>query len=178
MRLFRLFTALATACALTAAAAQPYPTRTVKIIVPFTAGSSTDILGRVVAEHLTTTLGQPFIVENKPGAGGSIGTELAAKSAPDGCTLIMAGSGPFGVNPALEAKLPYDAVKDFEPIANVGLTPQVFAVGPSAKFRNLKDFVAAAKASPGTIDYGSLGKGTTGHLAMKYFQSAAGMKAD
>jgi tripartite-type tricarboxylate transporter receptor subunit TctC len=88
----------------------------------------------------------------------------------------MAGSGPFGVNPALEAKLAYDAVKDFEPIANIGLTPQIFAVGPSAKFRTLKDFVAAAKASPGTIDYGSLGKGTTSHLAMEYFQSAAGIK--
>src|SRR3954465_7758129 len=114
------------------AACAQYPSKPVRIIVPFTPGSATDILGRVVADQLTKSLGQPFVVENKPGAGGIIGTEAAKNAGPDGYTLAMAGSGPFGINPAVYAKLPYDPVRDFEPIANIALTPQTVVVGASA----------------------------------------------
>jgi tripartite-type tricarboxylate transporter receptor subunit TctC len=153
-----------------------YPSKSVKIIVPFTPGSATDILGRVVADQLTKSLGQPFVVENKPGAGGIIGTEAAKNAAPDGYTLAMAGSGPFGINPAVYAKLPYDPMKDFEPIANIALTPQTIVVGASTPYRSLKDFVSGAKARPGAIDYGSLGNGSTSHLTMEALQAAAGIR--
>jgi tripartite-type tricarboxylate transporter receptor subunit TctC len=153
-----------------------YPSKSVKIIVPFTPGSATDILGRVVADQLTKSLGQPFVVENKPGAGGIIGTEAAKNAAPDGYTLAMAGSGPFGINPAVYAKLPYDPMKDFEPIANIALTPQTIVVGASTPYRSLKDFVSGAKAKPGAIDYGSLGNGSTSHLTMEALQAAAGIR--
>ena len=157
-------------------ASAQYPSKAVKVIVPFTPGSATDILGRVVADQLAKSLGQPFVVENKPGAGGIIGTEAAKNSAPDGYTLAMAGSGPFGINPAVYAKLPYDPVRDFEPIANIALTPQTIVVGASAPYRNLKDFVTAAKARRGAIDYGSLGNGSTSHLTMEALQMAAGIR--
>jgi tripartite-type tricarboxylate transporter receptor subunit TctC len=175
MRLVLRIAALILAC-VAPALAQTYPAKSVRIIVAFPPGQATDILARVVADQLGKALGQPFIVDNKPGAGGIIGTEAAAKAAPDGYTLVMAPSGPFGINPALYEKLPYDPVKDFEPIANIGLTPQTFVVGPSAPFRTLRDFVAYAKANPGKVDYGSLGKGTTSHLTMEYFQAVAGIK--
>ncbi|HET6265538.1 MAG TPA: tripartite tricarboxylate transporter substrate binding protein [Usitatibacter sp.] len=158
------------------ASGQAYPTKPVKIVVAFTAGSATDILARVVAEHLTRTLGQPFIVENKPGAGGSVGTEQVKNAPPDGYTLVAAGSGPFGINPAIYSKLPYDPVRDFELIGNIVLTPQALVVGAQTPYKTLKDFVAAAKAKPGEVAYASLGNGSTSHLTMEAFQSAAGVK--
>ncbi len=181
MRIARLVAAafaFALAPALSSAqpAAPAYPTKPVKIVVAFAQGTATDLLARLVASTLSERLGQPFVVENKAGAGGIIGTEFAAKSAPDGYTLTMAPSGPFGSNPGVYAKLPYDALKDFEPIANIALTPQVFVVGPQTKFRTLKDMVAAAKADPGGIAAGSLGTGATSHLALLYFQSVAGVQ--
>lgn len=157
-------------------ASAQYPSKAVKVIVPFTPGSATDILGRVVADQLAKSLGQPFVVENKPGAGGIIGTEAAKNAAPDGYTLAMAGSGPFGINPAVYAKLPYDPVRDFEPIANIALTPQTIVVGASTPYRSLKDFVSGARAKPGAIDYGSLGNGSTSHLTMEALQAAAGIR--
>ena len=156
--------------------AQAYPQKPVKIIVAFTAGSATDILARVVAEHLAKSLGQPFVVENKPGAGGSVGTAQAKDAPPDGYTLVAAGSGPFGINPAIYSKLPYDPLKDFELIGNIVLTPQALVVGAQAPYQTLRDFVAAAKAKPGEIAYASLGNGSTSHLTMEAFQSAAGIK--
>ena len=155
---------------------QAYPAKPVKIIVAFTAGSATDILARVVAEHLTKSLGQPFVVENKPGAGGSVGTAQAKDAPPDGYTLVAAGSGPFGINPAIYSKLPYDPLKDFELIGNIVLTPQALVVGAQAPYQTLRDFVAAAKAKPGEIAYASLGNGSTSHLTMEAFQGAAGIK--
>ena len=158
------------------ALAQAYPSKPVKIIVAFTPGSATDILARVVADQFTKSMGQSFIVENKPGAGGILGTEAAKNAPPDGYTLTMCPSGPFGINPAIYAKLPYDPIKDFEPISNIGLTPQTIVVGAQTPYKTLKDFVAAAKAKPGEIAYGSLGTGSTSHLTMEAFQSAAGIK--
>ena len=125
------------------ALAQPYPERAVKVIVPFTPGSATDILGRLASEQLAKSLGRPFVVENRPGAGGIPGTE-AAKSAPaDGYTLIMCTSGPFGINPAIYSKLPYDPVRDFEPIANLGLTPQAIVVGAQQPWRTLAELAVS-----------------------------------
>jgi len=115
--------------ATTLAQAQPYPTKPVKIIVPFTPGSATDILARLVGDQLSRALGQPFVIENKPGAGGIVGTQAAKDAAPDGYTLIAAGSGPFGINPGVYKSLPYDPVRDFEPIGNIALTPQAIVVG-------------------------------------------------
>jgi tripartite-type tricarboxylate transporter receptor subunit TctC len=158
------------------ALAQPYPARPVKIVVAFTAGSATDIIARVVAEHLTRAMGQPFVVENKPGAGGSVGTAQVKDAPPDGYTLVAAGSGPFGINPAIYSKLPYDPVRDFELIGNIVLTPQALVVGAQAPYRTLAEFVAAAKAKPGEIAYASLGSGSTSHLTMEAFQAAAGIK--
>ena len=156
--------------------AQSYPAKPVKVIVPFTAGSATDILARLMADQFSKSMGQPFVVENKPGAGGIVGTEQAKIAPPDGYTLIMAGSGPFGINPGIYSKLPYDPVKDFELIGNIGLTPQCIVVGSQAPHRTLKEFVAAAKAKPGEISYASLGTGSTSHLTMEAFQSTAGIK--
>jgi len=158
------------------ASAQTYPTKPVKIIVPFTAGSATDILARVVGDHLSKSLGQPFVIENKPGAGGIVGTQAAKDAAPDGYTLIAAGSGPFGINPGVYKSLPYDPVRDFEPIGNLVLTPQVIVVGSQSPYKSVKELMAAAKAKPGEISFASLGNGSTSHLTMEALQSAAGAK--
>jgi tripartite-type tricarboxylate transporter receptor subunit TctC len=158
------------------AAAQSYPTKSVKILVAFTPGSATDILARVVADQFTKSMGQTFIVENRPGAGGILGTEAAKNAAPDGYTLTTCPSGPFGINPAIYAKLPYDPIADFEPISNIGLTPQTIVVGAQTPYKTLKDFISDAKSKPGEIAYGSLGSGSTSHLTMEALQSAAGIK--
>jgi tripartite-type tricarboxylate transporter receptor subunit TctC len=158
------------------AMAQPYPSRPVKIIVAFTPGSATDIIARVVADDFSKSMGQSFVVENKPGAGGILGTEAAKNAPPDGYTLTACPSGPFGINPGIYSKLPYDPVRDFEPISNLVLTPQTIVVGAQTPYRTLKDLVADAKKKPGEIAYGSLGNGSTSHLTMEAFQQAAGIK--
>ena len=158
------------------ALAQTYPSKPVKIIVAFSPGSATDILARVVAEQFTKSMGQPFIVENKPGAGGSVGTAGAKDAPPDGYTLVAAGSGPFAINPGIYAKLPYDPLKDFELIGNIVMTPQAIVVGAQTPYKSVKDLVAAAKAKPGEIAYASLGNGSTSHLTMEAFQLATGVK--
>ena len=156
--------------------AQPYPAKPVKIIVGFAPGSATDILARLVGEQFGKSMGQPFVIENKPGAGGAIGTAQAKEAAADGYTLVAAGSGPFGINPAIRSKLPYDPLKDFDLIGNIVLTPQTIVVGSGTPYKTLKDLVDAAKAKPGEIPYASLGQGSTSHLTMEAFQSAAGIK--
>ena len=156
--------------------AQAYPTKPVKIIVGFAPGSATDILARVVADYFSKSMGQPFVIENKPGAGGSVGTAQAKEAAPDGYTLVAAGSGPFGINPAIQSKLPYDPLKDFELIGNLVLTPQAIVVGSGAPYRTLGELIAAAKAKPGDIPYASLGNGSTSHLTMEALQGTAGIK--
>jgi tripartite-type tricarboxylate transporter receptor subunit TctC len=158
------------------ASAQTYPAKPVKVIVSFTAGSATDTLARLMAEQFGKSMGQPFVIENKPGAGGAVGTEQAKNAAPDGYTLVMAGSGPFGINPAIYSKLPYDPIRDFELIGNMVLTPQTLVVGAQQPYKSLADLVAAAKAKPGEIAYASLGNGSTSHLTMEAFQLASGVK--
>ncbi len=176
MRISRLLPAVFALVFAGSAFAQAYPVRTVRIVVGFAAGSATDIIARVMAERFTRTLGQPFIIENKPGAGGSVGTEQARNAAPDGYTLVAAGSGPFAINPAIYSKLPYDPIRDFELIGNIVLTPQALVVGVQTPYLSLKDLVAAAKARPGEIAFASLGAGSTSHLTMEAFQAAASIK--
>src|SRR3954468_3744925 len=158
------------------ALAQTYPDRPVKVIVPFTPGSATDILGRLASDQLAKSLGRPFVVENRAGAGGIPGTEAAKNAAPDGYTLTMCTSGPFGINPAIYKKLPYDPLRDFEPIGNIGFTPQTIVVGAMQPWKTLAELVAAAKTKPGEIAYASLGVGSTAHLTIEAFQSAAGIR--
>ena len=158
------------------AAAQAYPARPIRIIAQFTPGTSTDIMARLVAQKMTEHWGQQVIVDNRPGAGAIVGTALAKNAAPDGYTLVMAVSSAFGINPGLYSKLPYDALEDFAPISNLGLTPQTLVSGPSSAFKSTRELVAAAKAKPGGINFASLGTGSTSHLTMEMFASTAGIK--
>lgn len=167
---------LATVFSCCAAVAQTYPSRPIRIIAQFTPGTSTDIMARVVAQKLSASFGQQVIVDNRPGAGAVLGTEIGAKANADGYTLTMAVSSAFGINPTLYSKLPYDAVKDFEPIINLALTPQTLVASPSAPFKTVKEFVALARDKPGAINYASLGSGSTSHLTSEMFRAAAGIK--
>ncbi len=154
--------------------AQAYPVKPVRIICPFPPGQATDIMARLLAENLAQSLGQPFIVENHGGAGGALGTEVAAKAAPDGYTLVMGTIGPLAISPALYSRLGYDPVRDFAPISNLGLTPQTLVVSASSAFRTLREFVEGARAKP--VDYASSGNGSASHLAMEMFRSASGVQ--
>jgi tripartite-type tricarboxylate transporter receptor subunit TctC len=152
-----------------------YPSRPVRIIVPFTPGGSTDILARAVGQSLAEAWKQQVIVENKPGAGGSIGAEAAARAAPDGHTLLMGHIGTLAVNPSLYPKLPYDPVADFAPIALVAMVPNVLVVNPAVPARSVPELIALARARPGELTYASGGAGSAAHLAMEYFKLAAGV---
>ncbi len=156
--------------------AQNYPTRPIRIIAQFTPGTSTDILARVIGGKLTEAWDQQVVVDNRPGAGGVVGTELGAKAAPDGYTLTMAVSSGFGINPTLYTKLPYDAIRDFAPITNIALTPQTLVAYPGYAAKSVKELVALAKERPGQVNYASLGSGSTSHLTMEMFRSAAGIQ--
>lgn len=164
------FTAAALACAATPLAAQEYPVKPIRMVIPFTPGGSTDILGRVIAQKLGESFARQTIVDNRPGAGGTIGTDIVAKSPADGYTLIMGHIGTFGVNPTLYPKLPYDTVKDFQPISLFALIPNLMSVNPSLPARSVKDVIALAKAKPGEMTYGSGGNGSAAHLATEYFK--------
>ena len=174
----KLRIALAATCAFISfvAVASEYPAKQIRIIVQFTPGTSTDILARLIAAKMGERWNQQVVVDNKPGAGAVLGTDLGAKAAPDGYTLTMAVSSAFGINPSLYSKLPYDAINDFAPIANLGLTPQTLVVNPAENYKTLKDFVAAAKAKPGSINFASLGSGSTSHLTTEMFAATAGIK--
>jgi tripartite-type tricarboxylate transporter receptor subunit TctC len=152
------------------AAAPAWPTRPVRIVVPFTPGGSTDILGREIAQKLTESLGQPFVVENKPGAGGSIGAAAVASAPPDGYTLLMGHIGTLAVNPSLYKTLPYDPRTAFAPVALVARVPNVLVVNPNVPARTVAELVALAKAKPGSLRYASGGNGSAAHIAMEYFK--------
>ena len=156
------------------AMAQNYPTKPIRIIAQFTPGTSTDILARVIGQKLSEAWGQQVVIDNRPGAGGIVGTELGAKALPDGYTLTMGVSSAFGINPTLYSKLPYDAIKDFAPITNIALTPQTLVASPAFPVKNVKELVAMAKAKP--VNYASLGSGSTSHLTMEMFKSVAGIQ--
>jgi tripartite-type tricarboxylate transporter receptor subunit TctC len=142
-----------------------YPAKQVRIVVGFVPGGGSDFIARLVAQRLTESFGRPVLVENRPGAGGAIATELVAKAPTDGYTLLLASAGPFGILPALSLKTPYDALKDFDPITLVVIMPFVTSVHPSLPVRNIKDLIALARARPGQLNFGSPGLGSTNHLS-------------
>jgi tripartite-type tricarboxylate transporter receptor subunit TctC len=171
----RLALTLAAATLSSRALAQTWPAKPIKIVVPFPPGQSTDILARVMADQLTKALGQQVVVENRPGAGGSIGADVVAKAGPDGYTLLMVTISTHGIAPAIYPKLPYDTQKDFAPIANIGLTPQVLMASLKSGITSVPDLIAKAKAGA-DLNYGSSGNGSASHLAVEMLRSAAGIK--
>jgi tripartite-type tricarboxylate transporter receptor subunit TctC len=154
--------------------AQTYPSRPIRLIVPFPPGGSTDILARALAQKLSEGLAQPVVIDNRPGAGGSIGSEAVAKAAPDGYTLLMAQLGPLAVSPAIYKNLPYDPVKSFAPVSRMAIVPSVLVVNPQVPVASASELIAYARAHPGKLTYGSAGSGSTSHLTTEYFKLATG----
>jgi tripartite-type tricarboxylate transporter receptor subunit TctC len=159
----------------TLASAQGYPNRTIRLVVPFPAGGTTDILAREAAQKLTEVLGQAVVVDNRPGAAGNIGSDLVAKSAPDGYTLLMGTVGTHAINPSLYSKMPYDHVKDFAPVVLVAGVPNVLVVNPALPVKSVSDLIKLAKDKPGQINFASSGSGTSIHLSGELFKTMAGV---
>lgn len=169
--------ALVVVLALTAvgASAQTYPTKPIRLVVPFPAGGTTDILAREVGQRLSVSLGQPVVIDNRPGAAGNIGSDLVAKSAADGYTLLMCTVSTHAINPNLYAKLPYDHVKDFAPVILVAGVPNVLEVTPTLPVNSVADLIKLAKENPGQINFASSGSGTSIHLSGELFKTMAGV---
>jgi tripartite-type tricarboxylate transporter receptor subunit TctC len=148
---------------LAAAQSGDFPSRPLRLVIPFTAGGSNDIVGRMIAEGMAQRLGQPVVVENRGGAGGLLGNDAVAKAAPDGHTMLLAGSGSFIISSLVQPRLPYDPVKDFAPVGYVGAAPNVICVNPRVAARNLREFQAVARAAAAPLRYGTPGVGTNGH---------------
>jgi len=176
MRIARTLVALAAVFWAAAAAAQAWPSKPVRVVVPFTAGSATDILARTFAQKLQEYWGQSVIVDNRPGAGGTIGTGIVAKSPPDGYTLLV-HSAAYAVNPSIYPDLPFDTLKDFVEIAPLGGQPNVLVVAPASGIKSVSDLIAQAKAKPGQFNYGSAGTGSGTHMNAEKFKLATGIDA-
>ena len=174
-RLIRALFSTALAVAACAAHAQPYPSKPVRMVVPFAPGGNTDIIARIVAPSMSKALGQQIVIDNRGGAGSVIGTEIAAKSPPDGYTLLMV-SAAHVINPAMVKKLPYDTVRSFAAISMVADVPSAIVVHPSLPARTVKELVALARANPGKLNYASSGRGSIGHLSAELLGSVAGIR--
>jgi len=172
-RLYAVAALAALLASITAAAADAFPVKPVRIVVPFAAGGAIDIIVRASAQQLSKELGQQMLIDNRPGAGGNIGAEIVARSAADGYTLVAGTSATHGANPALYSKLAFDARHDFVPIAHIAGVPNVLVVTPASGIRSLDDLVRQARAAPGRLSYGSAGSGTSLHLAGELFRSEA-----
>ena len=159
-----------------AQAADAYPQKPITLIVPWAAGGSTDILARVLSEHLTRSLGQPVIVDNKPGASGNIGSAMVARAKPDGYTLLVGSMSTHAMNPALMPNMPFRGVEDFTPLGLLAYVTNTMVVHPSVPAQNLKDLIAYAKANPGKLAYASAGPGSTNHLSAVLFERMAGVQ--
>jgi tripartite-type tricarboxylate transporter receptor subunit TctC len=157
------------------ASAQTYPAKPVRLIVPFAPGGGTDILGRMLCQKLTEALGQTFLVDNRGGAGGVIGAELAAKAPADGYTLLLGSPGPLTINPALQPRMSYDSLRDFAPITLATISAFTLVVHPALPVRSVKELVALAKAKPGRLNYGSGGNGSVAHFSVEQFKALAGV---
>src|SRR5258708_2005240 len=158
----------------TTAVAQSYPAKPIRLIVPFAAGGGNDNVARLVGKRLSDSLGQPLVIDNRPGAGGVLGAELAAKAAPDGYTLFLGGVGSHAINPNLSDSLLYDPIRDFAPVALLAQAPLVLVVHPSVPADSFKAFVALARSKPGQLNYASNGNGSSSHLAAVMFDSMTG----
>jgi tripartite-type tricarboxylate transporter receptor subunit TctC len=165
---------IALALAAPGAAQEAYPSKPITMIVPFAAGGSTDVIGRVVAEGLRQALGQPVVVDNRAGAGGSIGTAAIAKAPPDGYTIGMGTASTLAINPAAYRSLPFDVLTDLAPIGNIAAVPNIMSVHPSLPARSMAEFIALARAQPGKLSYASPGHGSVGHLLGEQFKLATG----
>ncbi len=163
-------------CAATASAQQPYPSKPVRVVVAFTAGGTTDILAREVAQQIGQTLGQSVVVENRPGAGGNIGTDFVGRSDPDGYTLLATSVGPVAINPTLYRKLKVNPQTELTPVAPIADVPNVLVVNPSLPVKNVQDLIAYAKAHPNTLNFGSTGVGTAAHLSGVLFNERTGVR--
>jgi tripartite-type tricarboxylate transporter receptor subunit TctC len=155
--------------------AQDYPTKPIRLVVPYPPGSGTDIVGRLLAQRLSERLGQQVYVDNRPGAGATIGTTAVAKATPDGYTILMADLGPLAIAPSFYRQLPYDPVKELAPISQVAVLPFLLVVHPSVPARNVSELIALAKAKPGELNYASVGNGTAVHLATELFRQFTGI---
>ena len=173
--MFRPVFVVATLFAASAALAQTYPNKPIRVIIAQAPGSATDVISRVVGNRLQESLGQPVVIEARPGAGGAVGTEAAARSTADGYTLFMANNSTHGSNPALYPKLPYDAVNDFAPITLVAAVPYVLVVDPSLPVNSVEQLIALAKSKPGKMNYASAGNGSTHHFCGELLKSMAGI---
>jgi len=176
LKVLRALCALSAFVAFAAHAQAPYPNHPVRIVVPFPAGGTTDILAREVAQRLTQTLGQSFVVDNRPGAGGNIGADIVAKAAPDGYTLLMGTVGTHAINASLYSKMPYDHVKDFVPVILVAGVPNVLEINPSLPVNSVQELIAYAKANPGKLNFASSGSGTSIHMSGELFKALAGVQ--
>jgi tripartite-type tricarboxylate transporter receptor subunit TctC len=168
--------ALALQCLAAPALAQDYPTRPIRLVVPYAPGGGADAVARIVAKRVSESLGQPIVVENRGGAGSILGTDMVAKAPPDGYTLLLGQSGPISINPAVYKSLPYDPVKDFVPIAMTTAYPYILVIHPDTPAKSLQEFVALAKSKPGAMNYGTTGVGAANHLVAELFNSKAGLK--
>jgi tripartite-type tricarboxylate transporter receptor subunit TctC len=173
-RSWRAVTLVATAFACGSALAQSYPSRPIRLIVPFTAGGGTDISARIVGQRLGERLGTSIVIDNRTGAGGMVGTEIVARASPDGYSLVLVSSS-HAINPSLHRTLPYDAVKDFAPVTLVVLSPGILVVNPAIPARSVKEFIDLVRSKPGQLTYASAGNGTPVHLSMELLKSVAGI---
>jgi tripartite-type tricarboxylate transporter receptor subunit TctC len=165
------------ACAVSCAAlAQPYPSRPVRVLIPFTAGSAADIIARAMEPAMRDKLGQPFVIDNRGGAGGNIAAEMTAKASPDGYTVMMATIGTHAINHSLYSKLSFHPRRDFTPVGLVGESPNALVINPKVQASSIQDLIALAKAKPGQLNYGSSGAGTTVHLSAELFSVMTGTK--
>lgn len=172
----RLLLALIASTACAASFGQTWPSKPIRLVVPFPAGGGTDIIAREVAQKITEATQWPFIIDNKPGSGGGIGLDNVAKSPADGYSLVLGQTSNLAINPSLYKKLPYDPVKDLTPISMVASSPMTLVVAANSPYKTLADVVSAAKAKPGIINFATSGNGTVGHLATELFQKEAGIK--
>lgn len=173
----RLLLAAAPALTLARPAAAAYPDRPIRVIVPFAAGGNTDILARILTARMTERLGTPMVVENRAGAGGSVGAELVARATPDGYTLLFGAGGPLTANPVLQARLPYDVERDFKPIGLVGILPMVCQVTQRLPARSLTELLALMRARPGQVTVATPGNGSAAHLALELLMAGANVRA-
>jgi len=172
----RKLIAILLAAVSTAALAQSYPSKPVRIIVPFAPGGNVDVTARLIAPALQEALGQPVVVENKPGAAGTIGADFVVRSPADGYTLLMGSNSTFSVAPSLNPKNPYNPLKDFAPVASIAATPFILVVHPAAPMKTVAELIARAKATPGKLTMASAGTGSSNHLVGEFFQDMAGVK--